>query len=405
MRCARGQASVEWIVVVALVAAVFLAALVAGVPGTDAIPRGVEAAFARAFCLVSGGDCLSGPPQPCVVRSLERSRERRASFSVVRLADGRTVLREERSDGTVAVSVEDGARLGARMTWGGHFRVSGRGVEAGAALGADGRAGRGRRFVLRDAAAADALIARLDEESRGVRSLVGGGRIVAEEQWWEVGRDGRAEAAVKAVALGAGTSLRRSAVVGVRSRRSGERTFVLRMDSQLIGELTAGLWVELGLLEAGLGGSTAVELAVDAHGRPSSFVVHTARGVHAAAELGPFRSGGGDLVEAEVRLDLADPVLRAEVAALLGAVGDVAPGRAVAAARSVGARLVDRARVDLRLYDTDRRSSVRGVSAGLLGVGGGYEVEEVTQSARLVDAAGREPGLGWARRLDCVGIA
>ena len=48
--------------------------------------------------------------------------------------------------------------------------------------------------------------------------------------------------------------------------------------------------------------------------------------------------------------------------------------------------------------------TVKGASGGVL-LKGGYEVIEVLRTGRLVAAAGREPGMGWARRIDCVGVA
>ena len=405
LRSARGQASIEWIVGVLVVATALGGARAVGVPVTEAVPRAVSASFTRAYCLVSGGDCLSGAPRPCVVASDERSRERRATIAVLRLADGRTVLREDRSDGTVAVSVEDGVRVGAGVMWGGELSVNGRGGKLAASVQGDGRGSRGRRFVLPDAAAARALLARLGEEHRGTAGVVTGGSsdLVPDERWWVAGRgsSAQAEAELNVVRTGGRAALSRTVVAGIRSRpATGERTFLLRADGELVAALTGPLGARLGMT---LAGRTVVELALDAHGRPVSFLVRTSRRVHGEAAFGPFRSGGGDLVEAEVRLDLADPVLRDEVAALVDAIGDVAPRRAAAAARTVGWRLAERARVDLRLYETDQTSSVRGMTGGIL-ARFGYEVEETTRTARLVDAAGREPGLGWARRLDCVGV-
>ncbi len=400
----HGQASIEWIAMLGVVAGTFLAALAGALPGADAIPRAVAAAFERAFCVVSGGDCLSGPPRPCVVGRDERSRERRATVSVVRLADGRTVVREERSDGTVAVTVEDGAQAGAAFLVGAGFSVGSVGARAGAEIGAHGRGAVGRRFVVRDARAADALVARLSRESEGVETLVGGAGDgpVPDEEWWAVGRGGSLSASLRTLRFGASAKAVAAAVVGLRTRpRTGERTAVLRTDSELVASLTAPL-ARLGM---GLPQRSAVELAFDARGRAVSLTVRGARGVHGEARLGPWRAGGGDTVEVEARLDLLDPEVRALTGELVEAIGDVAPRQALAAARGLGERLAERARVDVRLYETDRSASVQGATGGTFGVRLGYEVEKVRRTARLVDAAGREPGMGWARRLDCVGVA
>lgn len=399
----RGQASIEWVAVLGVVASAFLAAVGGALPSADAIPRAVAAGFERAFCLVSGGDCLSGPPRPCVVGRDERSRERRVTISLVRLADGRTVVREERSDGTVAVSVEDGVKGGATFLLGSELSVGSAGVRAGAEVGASGRGAVGRRFVVRDRRAADALVARLSEESAGLGTLVGGADgPVPDEEWWVAGRDGSLSGSLKTIRFGASAKALAGAAVGLRTRpRTGERTVVLRTD----GELNAALTAPLAKLGMGLPNRAAVELAFDARGRAVSLTVRGARGVHGEARLGPWRSGGGDMVEVEARLDLLDPVVRALAAELVEGISEVDVGRALAAARGLAARLAERARVDVRLYETDRSSSVQGATGGTFGIRAGYEVEKVTRTARLVDAAGREPGMGWARRLDCVGVA
>ncbi len=409
MLAERGQAGVEWLAVVCVVAGALLAAASGALPGADALPRAVGAGFARAFCLVSGGDCLGKDgPRPCVVGSHERSQERRLAVLLGRLADGRRVLREERSDGTVVVTVEDVVRAGGGPSVSGAITLGGRGVDFEAAVRGDLRGGAWRRYVLADAAAADALIERLEDESTGAAALAGrvvrggdGDEPAPDERWWTAGYGGEAEAgaALKGLGLGADAKLVSDVVAGVRTRsRTGERTLLLRTDGEVVAALTGPLAARLGLA---LPSSAAVELALDAGGRPVTLTVRGARGVHGEAAVRARRSGGGDLVEVEARLHLADPVVRSEVARLVAAIGDVAPRRAVASARALGGRLVSGARVDVRRYETDRSASSRDVNLGAAR----YEEEEIVRTARLVDAAGREPGQGWMRRLDCVGVA
>lgn len=398
----RGQASIEWIAVLGVVAAALAAAVAGAVPGAEAVPRAVAAGFERAFCLVSGGDCLSGRPRPCVVGSREESRERRVSVVFLRLADGRTLLREQRSDGTVAVTVEDGVRAGAELVAGGKLTIRGRGATAAVSIGADGRGGAGRRFVVRDARAADALIARLRKEPAGAEGVVrGGGGPVPDERWWFAGRDGHAEGSLKALKLGGSAKALRGVVASVREHpRTGERTLLLRTDGEMVASLTA----PLGRAGLTVPHRSSVELAFDHRGEPVALTVRGAGGVNGEARIGEQRLHGGDLVEVEARLDLLDPEARSRARELVKALGDVAPRRALAVARALGARLAEQARVDVRLYETDRSSRVRGAK-GAFGGEFGIEVEDVTWTARLVDAWGREPGMGWARRLDCVGVA
>jgi hypothetical protein len=103
---------------------------------------------------------------------------------------------------------------------------------------------------------------------------------------------------------------------------------------------------------------------------------------------------GGDRLEAEARLDLADPSTRALADALIS-------DPSLAAARALARRIADRARIDVRLYATAHEERRRGASVSFVGKLGIEQVDS-TDTARLVAAAGREPGLGWARRLDCV---
>ena len=390
----RGTASIEWVALLAVVGGVLLAAGVGGAGLAPAVPRAVAASFERAFCLVAGGDCLGGRPRPCVLRTHARERRREASLALLRLADGRSVLREERSDGTVVVSVEDVVSAGARFGVSSGLTIGGRGVDVSAGVGGDARGGRGRRFVVAGAAAADRLIERLGEERTGARAVAEGHDLAGDERWWAAGQGAAADAAATVRGLGATARADAERLVGIRERpATGERTLVLRADGELLAALTA----PLSRLGMGAPGSASVELALDARRSPLALTVRVARGVHGDAKVGPLRSGGGDLAEAEARLDLSDPVTRALAAALLSR-------RAPSAARALGARIAERARIDVRVYETDRTESVKGASGGVL-LKGGYEVIEVLRTGRLVAAAGREPGMGWARRIDCVGVA
>ena len=402
MRGQRGQASVEWIGAVLVVVVVLAAAAAGALPGADAVPRAVGAAFARAFCLVSGGDCLSGAPRPCVVRSVERSHERRLTIFMGRLADGRSIVREERSDGTVVVSVEDSARAGGGVRLG--LNVGGVGGSARAM--ADVRGGRGRRFVAADGAAADRLIARLGEERSGAGGVVagpgGGGLPPVDERWWSVGSGGEAEAELGGLGLAGVEAEAFSAnVASVRERpRTGERTLVLRSE----GELAATLLAPLARSGLTVPSETSLELTLDRRNEPVALTARGVRALDAEARFGSLRAAAGRLVEVEARLDLADPVARGLAAEALDALTSRSPGAAIGPARALGERLADRARLDVRVYATDREAKLRGGKLGFL-LRAGYQVEDVTRTARLVDAAGREPGLGWARRLDCVGVA
>jgi hypothetical protein len=400
------MATVEYAALAVLVSVV--TAVGGAAVGGERIPLAVAAQMRLALCLVQGGDCLGpGGPRPCVVRTDRSAEDRRVSIAVLRLADGRTVVREVRSDGSVAVTVLLSDQAGGALMAGGRLLWRGRGVQAGAEAGAGARAVYGRRFVVADGAAADRLIARLREEDPKVGGAVGGiARFLlddgdpADERSVELG--GRAEAAGVLEALGIKASAGGPAGVagGVRvDRRTGERTLVLRLDRGLAATLAA----PLGLARAG-GGRTdevLVETTYDRRGRAVALAVTGSAAVHGDVAAGGAGSRGGDRVEAQARLDLADPTARALLDDLVARAQHADAVAATAAARALAVRLADQARIDVRTYATSRTEKVRGGRVALLGEAG-YEHTTLVESARLVAAHGREPGGGWSPRLDCV---
>lgn len=402
----NGQATLEYAAVIAVLTVVLalggVAAAGEGARVADAVGAGVR----RALCVVLGGDCLGpGAPRPCVVASDQRSRELSGHVAVFRLGDGRTVLREQRADGSVVVTVVQGQRFGAALTFGGILTINGTGLKTGGEAGADGRGAYSRTWTVPDAGAADRLVARLADDDAPVAGVTvmlarlatrrGEPGPVPDARTVELGAGVQADAALRAIGLGGQARLLGAATLGVRADRDGTRTVLLRQD----GELTAQLTAALGALGGGLPARTGMELSFDRAGDPVALTLRGVRGVRGAAKLGPYDAEGGSLLELEARLDLTDPTARALAGRLVRGLRS-ADADAVAAARALAARVSDHARVDLRLLDTERRERTRGVRLGAVG----GEVITVEESARLVAAVGREPGLGWRRRSDC-GVA
>lgn len=381
----RGQASLEYVAVAGVVAC--LLALAGAAAGAERIPRAVAAQVERALCLVASGDCpREGAPRPCVRASDARTREQRAAALVFRLTDGRTVLQQQLSDGTVAVTVSD------TVAGEGGPRTSLKGVRLGAWVG--GRMTAGRRWVVTDAAAARALVARLQrgrlpagEAARGVaRFLLGGGG--EDERFAELGTRVEATALLSVLKLRVDGRALAGITEGVRvAPGTGRRTLVLRLARTQVAALTT----PLGRAAGGAERDVAVEVTFSRGGQPLELLVRRTAEIDGEADVGGFRARGGNLVEAEARLDLADPQLRRLATRLLAE-------PSVALAGAVGRRLADSARIDVRLYATDR-DEWRVAGGQKFGVG--LETVERSERARLVLAAGREPGHGWARRLDC----
>jgi hypothetical protein len=284
------------------------------------------------------------------------------------------------------------------MLFGFAVQVASREMKVGGEAEAGGDVGYGRSFVVADAAAADRLIARLNDEDAPAGGAVPGllrflrerGREGEAERVATFATRGEAEAALGALGLGPRVSALRGLTAGVRvDQRTGDRTLLLRFG----GEAVAALAAPLGRLSGGRTSATAVELTLDAARRPVALVVRGSEGIHGEAELVTGGRAGGDLREAEARLDLTDPVARALAGRFMD--GDVG------AARALAARLADRARVDVRHFATTREEKAVGGSLKALG-GLGGEMLTMTETARLVAAEGREPGLGWSRNLECL---
>jgi hypothetical protein len=117
----RGQAGVDYVGVLLLVTVVLGAvALVADGAG---IPQAVDHQLLRALCVVRGGECEQDRA-PCPVRSDRRDDSVSARILVFHVGADKTLIREERSDGTVAVTVAYGKQAGLEVSGGAHLEVA-----------------------------------------------------------------------------------------------------------------------------------------------------------------------------------------------------------------------------------------------------------------------------------------
>src|SRR4051812_13392930 len=129
----RGQASVEYLGVVALVSALLAAAAVPALAGRD-LGGAVVAGVRRALCVAGRGDC-DIDRRPCIVASHIVQDEASVDLLVVRLGGRAVALREDRSDGTVAVTYvrDGGGGLDLTVGGGGRLRLGQRAPRGGAA--------------------------------------------------------------------------------------------------------------------------------------------------------------------------------------------------------------------------------------------------------------------------------
>ena len=377
----RGHASVEYVAVIAVVAAALALAGGAVASGRD-LPVTVAHTIERALCLVSGGDCLAGRPRPCVVATDERRRTATLSAFVVHLRDGRAVVRARRSDGTIAITE--------LHTNGALVRVDALG-RIGASVG--GHIAYGRTFVVADDAAARGLVARLERERPNAGGGVGGAaRFVAlgrraggaAQELVEAGVDGDLR-----LPLGSFSGLGTEAIALVADHDANEWTLRFRHTS----EVAAALAGPLAKIVGHGGGEARIAWTFDEHRRPARLTVGLTTTAHGDVHVGTLRATRGARLELEARLDLREAGVA--IGDLIAATRD--GDASLAAARRIAEAIASGARIDARAYATDRTTNRTGAGKLLR-----REVETATESARLLDATGWEPGLGWQRRLDCV---
>jgi len=106
MRSSRGQATVDYVALVAVVTVLLTAALALAGGAGPGVVNAVSAQVRHALCVVSaGGPCREPSPSPCTVASTRDARHFAVNLVLVRIDHDRYVLREELSDGTVRLTV------------------------------------------------------------------------------------------------------------------------------------------------------------------------------------------------------------------------------------------------------------------------------------------------------------
>jgi hypothetical protein len=297
MRSARGQGTIEYLAVVLLVALVAgggtaVAAGRAGPGIATAVPR----QLIRALCIVRGGDC-DRDRAACPVRSETMRAGATVAIAFVRLGRHHLLVREKRSDGTVALTLVEersggaeaglGARAGLRL---GRSQVAVGGEVRAAALI---RAGSGSTWIARGAAA-DALQRRLRAHfaAAPAKDLAPGflaRRVLPAlpapaETFGDRGAEVTGELAVSSGRGSLAAAVSAADVAGTRVDRStGRRTLYLRRSDE------AGASASMG--SAGVEGSAEAEteyaLTVDRDGRPVDLAIVATGTLGAAVDVPP----------------------------------------------------------------------------------------------------------------------
>lgn len=417
-RSERGQATLEWTALVAVVAAVLaLAGAVAGGPG---IVNAVGGALQRALCLVGGGTCRPAEPEACVLSSSDSSLQAGMKLTFVKLGGRVGLLREERSDGTFLLTLVDDVEAG--LTAGAgvraevqladllHARVGGMSQAEVIA-----RLGRRRSWTVSSEEQADALerrIVRSVAERMVARPLLDAVSELTGVDLAELPEPDESSLGGELEASGSGRL-----DLGVRARAGLRATLgatrgrdgTTRVTFALAGEASVDLQRALfGLHAEGLA-SVAVTVSFDRRGRATELraaAVADGDGQAALPQGTPRavagRAGGGGRVEATATLDLTVSDHAEAVERVLAALAPDRAGDLPAAAGELARRLSSSGTLS-----AERRTMSRDAYGTELGVGLGPEaglaVEASRVASQLEDAWWRPPGGVWDRRLDCMG--
>src|SRR4051812_938075 len=394
---AAGQASVEYVAVIALVAALLLvAAPAAGAP--DLAGR-VAYAIRLGICVVASDVCSSREARadglaPCPLRSDTNGAEAGVSVFSVDLGARGTLTVTPQSDGTVAAALAAGGGAGVSGGLGTDLGAGPLHAQVGAGAGAGGRVAAGRGWTFPDATSARRFLAGLPRSAlHGPRwppargSVEGGvdayaragaslgrnaGAPAADGGDADSGDAGGARAEVLAGAVSAG------ATVGARRTRDGLTTLYLRANADA---------------------AVAVALFPDVGTGPVQFVAEYTSGPDGPRELAfrravPARRGNG-VTETIARLDLRDP-------ANWAVARPVVAGLRIADVDAVLQRI--RVAGTTERYVSAVRDNTRGASASLkLGLKFGVSGTRIEIHRQLVDASARTAGSGERERFDCTG--
>jgi len=439
----RGQASIDYVGILAVVALILGAAATAvGAPWLA--PR-VASGIRHGICVVSGALCTPREAReaglaPCPIRRRSDS-EHVGVVALIRLQRGDALVVERRSDGRATVSFVDGAKAGVEAGVG----VTLPGVAGSVNAGVGVRFAAGRTFEFGSWSKAQRFLARFageetltGEARRALRRLCwrcpewleGGGRALPEPtaRYIEGGSFDSFVAELGAVIpatgrrgpIRVGLDARGSRALVLGRRTAGPRvTWYLRLEADVLatlgvvmGSLEAGRRTE-GVLEVIFEGGEPVEARVKGSAAITGKAEFAGQGVDLGEVADRLRAATvpatddaeakeGLAVEATVSLDLREEANLRAVEGLMHPGGS--PLEWLERLRAVARRVDVAGAVDLSVLRFERKAADRTLEGGqLVRVGGGYGRVEETRD--LVAAWSLRAGGPWRRREDCEAAA
>ncbi len=411
LRADCGQASNDFVALVALVGVLLLAAAGIASAASPGLLNGVTTAWQRALCAVAGERCEVLDREPCPVLRTVESETRRVSVALVELGHDRKLSIERRSDGSYVVTLLEGRQAGATVGVGADIKgIVELSADASSLLGRHA----GRSYAADDRAAATALVERLrGADLPSTEALLAAddfGKLRALDpaaREYVFGGNGVVDSGIgarllKVAEAAADAAYTREAGLRIDPRRE-EITRYVQIDSRasVFVDALDGVGTErkrrgnsrreegaaegTGLLSAGADAVRSATLALR----------HDRAGTLIGATLTASGGSGERLDEMQVRFDLGDAEQLAAVRALTTGEGIGALRRAGEVARLRGAA------VDERSYAVRNHQDELGAELAL-GLKLGAEQRSGVHTAELTEQYSRPVGGVWAQRLDCV---
>jgi hypothetical protein len=400
----RGQASVEWIGMVALIAVVMAVVLALALPGTG-IAGAFVRQFHRALCIVGGGVC-DLDRRPCAIASSATKDDGHVNLGLIRLGRDELILYEKQSDGSVLVTYVHDTNAGVEVGVGVDGTINVKGISLSASRSARAAVlagiGGGETWRFPDAYAADAGMASLSEghePGRGERVDVIDDRRSIRAELDASGAIGTASARV---------SIDAGLIESVaHDPRDGSRTYVLS------GSLAAGgiLKVSRSTAAGAAAGDERIAVTMAADGRPRELTITRSGRLEGAYSLPDAVQGmaervtggdhGGRTWVVESRLDLTDPENWRVASAFVGSL----PLAQEVAADALRRRIQAAGVTETRTYALATKDNGRWSGHVGRGVVYGFGIGETAEDLSLLDAEVRGPDGLWRTRDDCLAAA